>query len=575
LAAAFAAVLAAGFAGEAGAVTFESDDGNWRGSWDTTLSYGAQFRVQGEDCRLIANANGGCGRSANIDDGNLNYDTGLYSNVIKGVTELELSYKDDYGIFVRGSGFYDFEADQTNRTDLGTGAEGLVKQDMRLLDAFAYARFNIGDMPAEVRVGDQVISWGESTFIQGGINLTNPFDVAKLRLPGSELKEALLPQGMASFNISLTQNFSVEAYYQYEWEPVVPDPVGSYYSVNDFAVRDGDKVMLGFGAWSDQGTDWRPLGGEFVPDFNFVPRTKGSDADDDGQYGIALRYYADSLMGGMEFGLYYIRYHSRLPAISGRTGTQAGFGNAAGTATAMQGAALALSSGLSFDAAVATASAAGAQAAAAAGGNLTAADLSPAATVAGNIYLSDPSQLAYVLGNFAAHELGITSRYFVTYPEDLDLYGFSWSGYLGNTGIAWQGEVSLKQDVPLARRGTPVCGAVAPRRPLGGAGQLSDQPDGRRRPGLLQPGRQLRRPVRGGHPGLRRTGRVPVPDHADLPFRPAAGCGHGRVRVGRRRHVRRRHAVPDQRGTERAGPATQWRGHVGVRQPGPGVPALR
>jgi hypothetical protein len=450
LAAAFAAVLAAGFAGQAGAVTFESDNGDWRGSWDTTLSYGAQFRVQGADCRLIANANGGCGRSANIDDGNLNYDTGLYSNVVKGVTELELSYKDNYGIFVRGSGFYDFEADETNRTDLGTGAEGLVKQDMRFLDAFAYARFDLGDMPAEVRVGDQVISWGESTFIQGGINLTNPFDVAKLRLPGSELKEALLPQGMVSFNISLTQNFSVEAYYQYEWERVVPDPVGSYYSVNDFAVRDGDKVMLGFGAWSDQGTDWRPLGGEFIPDFNFVPRTKGSEADDDGQYGIALRYYADSLMGGMEFGFYYIRYHSRLPAINGRTGTQAGFGNAAGTATAMQGTALGLSSGLSFDAAVATASAAGAQAAAAAGGNVTAADLAPAATVAGNVYLSDPGQLAYVLGNFAAHDLALTSRYFVTYPEDLDLYGFSWSGYLGSTGIAWQGEISLKQDVPLA-----------------------------------------------------------------------------------------------------------------------------
>ena len=118
LAAAFAAMLAAGFAGQAGAVPFESESGDWRGSWDTTLSYGAQFRVQGRDCRLIANANGGCGRSANIDDGNLNYDTGLYSNVVQATSEIQLTYKDDYGIFVRGTGFYDFEADQTERTPI-------------------------------------------------------------------------------------------------------------------------------------------------------------------------------------------------------------------------------------------------------------------------------------------------------------------------------------------------------------------------------------------------------------------------------------------------------------------------
>jgi hypothetical protein len=30
--------------------------------------------------------------------------------------------------------------------------------------------------------------------------------------------------------------------------------------------------MLGFGEWSDLGTDFRPLGGSFDPDFNFVPR---------------------------------------------------------------------------------------------------------------------------------------------------------------------------------------------------------------------------------------------------------------------------------------------------------------
>ena len=43
-------------------------------------------------------------------------------------------------------------------------------------------------MPGQIRVGDQVLNWGESTFIQNGISVINPFDVSKLRVPGAELK---------------------------------------------------------------------------------------------------------------------------------------------------------------------------------------------------------------------------------------------------------------------------------------------------------------------------------------------------------------------------------------------------
>ena len=58
---------------------FQNDDGTFSGSWDTTLTYGQAWRIESRDCRLIAIADGGCGRSPNIDDGNLNYDTDMYS----------------------------------------------------------------------------------------------------------------------------------------------------------------------------------------------------------------------------------------------------------------------------------------------------------------------------------------------------------------------------------------------------------------------------------------------------------------------------------------------------------------
>jgi hypothetical protein len=447
LATAIATALAAGYAAPAMAVPIQTD--NWTGSWDTQLSYGALWRVEGRDCRLIANANGGCGPSANGDDGNLNFETGLVSSVIKATSEIELKFRDSWGLFLRGVAFHDAHAADTERTEISDSGKRLVESDAKMLDYFVFVPFNLGDMPGEFRVGNQVISWGESTFIQNGINVTNPFDVSKLRVPGAELKEALVPQGMAYFNLSPTANFSVEAYYQYDWRPVKPDPVGAYFSSTDLAGKGSEKAMLGFGEWSDLGTDFRPLGGAFDPDFNFVPRQDSESADDGGQYGLALRYFADQFMGGMEFGLYYIRYHSRLPIVSGLTGTEAGLANAFGVATAARVAALGLASGLSFDAAVSQATILGVAAAGQAG-DLTAERARDRATIAANAFLGgglDP--VTFLAGSFAADELAQTSRYFAEYPEDLDLWGFSWSGYLFNTGIAWQGEVSYKPDSPL------------------------------------------------------------------------------------------------------------------------------
>src|SRR5688572_32670092 len=96
---------------------FQSDSGSFSGSWDTTLTYGQAWRIESRDCRLIAIADGGCGRSPNIDDGNLNYDTDMYSRAMKVLTELSLNYR-GFGAFVRGSALYDDAAANTQRTEL-------------------------------------------------------------------------------------------------------------------------------------------------------------------------------------------------------------------------------------------------------------------------------------------------------------------------------------------------------------------------------------------------------------------------------------------------------------------------
>jgi hypothetical protein len=445
--------LALAVSGAAHAFEFQSASGELSGSWDTTLSYGQAWRIQSRDCNLVAIANGGCGRSPNIDDGNSNYSTGMYSRAFKAVTELSVNYR-NYGAFVRASGLYDLDVDQRDRerTGLPDASEDLVQGYTRLLDAFAYARFDLGDMPAELRLGRQVVSWGESTFIQNGLSVLSHFDVAALRVPGSELREGFLPQEMVNFSLQFNDRWSAQAIYMLDWNSTIPEPAGSYFSSNDFAVPGGNKVVLGFGAFSDQGVDFRPLGGPLISDFQSVRRSADRLPSKSGQGGFSVKYYAENFNNGTEFGLYYMNYHSRLPLISGRTGSSVGIANAWGTANAAQATALALSAGLPL----ATAIGAGAQAGVAASrsnrlgfvGDLSLATATQYATIAARTALAG-GNVGGQASNLATHEYARTATYFVEYPEDIKMIGVSFNTQIQRGGVALQGEVTYRQDVPL------------------------------------------------------------------------------------------------------------------------------
>src|SRR5690606_10829713 len=157
------------------------------------------------------------------------------------------------------------------------------------------------------------------------------------------------------------------------------------------------------------------------------------------------------LNNGTEIGLYYINYHSRLPLISGRTGTVAGIGNAAGTATAIGGAAQGLAAGLPYAAAIATAANAAVGAAANAGGNLSLLTATQYATLGANLAVAGtaPADISRNASNIATHEYAQTARYFTEFPEDIKLLGLSFNTQLQSSGIALQGEVSYRMDMPL------------------------------------------------------------------------------------------------------------------------------
>lgn len=419
------------------AVTFTT--GELGGSFDTTISVGGIYRLNDADPDLYGTSNGGNANSVNSDDGNLNFDKGWVSKAFKVTSDLEVTYGDHLGFFTRVSYLYDDELENGTRLHRVLSPEALDRAGNRLdyFDLYGVVRFDAGDTPVDVRFGRQVVSLGESTFIPNGNNIVNPVDVSNLRVPGAELREAFLPVNMLKVSAELTENTSIEAFWLLEFRHTEIEPSGTYFSTNDFASRGGDRVMLGFGALNDAG----PLGA--------IPRAVDDEANNYTQWGVAVRHLAPGL-NDTEFGLYLANFHSRLPLINAITPTRAiSVAEIQGTANALAQANLVpamLANGVP------------AQAIPSVLPSLLGAALTqvPASAIPGIPSLAPFAAFYPAAQSIAAgaRQVGLlnaaaTARYFLEYPEDIMMIGGSFNADLGGLGIAWQGDVSFKSDVPL------------------------------------------------------------------------------------------------------------------------------
>ena len=326
------AIGLASFSGSAGAVAFNI--GEVQAQFDSQLSLGASMSTQNADKRFIhvgtiidGQNQGGQGAARTSDDGRLNYEAGdFFSKIFRGVHDLELSYGDS-GAFFRGKYWYDAEIKDGSQEFYDVEDDGrppLVKgAGVALLDAFVYHNYTIGQNPGNVRLGRQVVSWGESTFIQNSVNAINPVDVAAFRRPGAEIKEGLLPVEMLYISQGLTDNLSMEAFYQLKWAPFAIDNCGTFFGADTLATGCIDRLVVG-GSDSPQGDP--TLNGRII-----TRAGKDRDASDSGQYGLAFRYYAAEL-NDTEFGFYAMNIHSRAPVYSNIQGPQVGLGGLAGGA---------------------------------------------------------------------------------------------------------------------------------------------------------------------------------------------------------------------------------------------------
>ncbi len=335
-------LLALLIASSAQAIDVSLLDDQVNGSLDTTLSYGSVWRVSGRDDVS----------DINTDDGNRNFDTGRVSEVFKVTSELLLNYQ-NYGAFIRGTAAYDTQIkDKHNDYYSTTGGverpsqaypnDNQFTQDTRdaasnaeILDAYVFGNWEVFDRPLSARAGNQVFNWGEGVFYRGGINTTNPVDAAKFHIPGSELKEVLVPLQALSFNLGLTDNLSMDAYYQWNWKETTLDAVGSYYSTTDlfgpggstaYTVNDDPQLAALMGGYQFVAANVPGVLGNGAYGLNdyLNPATgtfkvanigKDLEARDSGQWGAAFHYIAEEL-NSTEFGFYFVNYHAKEPTVA-------------------------------------------------------------------------------------------------------------------------------------------------------------------------------------------------------------------------------------------------------------------
>lgn len=296
------AVLTVGV-GAAQAFTFEV--GDLRGNFDSTVSAGTGIRARAPSCQAVTDGATGPGAPAGClaptsalgDQGDLNYGKGdFFTGYLKGNHELLVKAPGDFTFLGRVNWVRDFLSTHTTGIlsattppELTDGLADDARKDLkfkaRLLDLWVSKSFQVGEQQARVRIGNQVVSWGESLFLPGGINSTNAMDIMRLSQPGTQLKEVYLPAPMISVASGLARGLNFEAYLQTNWNKSYFPPTGSYWSVVNGLGRGHESYGLA------------------------EKRARNS-----GQWGVALRYAPQGLQ--LNLGAYAMNYHDKTPNFS-------------------------------------------------------------------------------------------------------------------------------------------------------------------------------------------------------------------------------------------------------------------
>lgn len=308
--------------------------------WSLTAAYNVGMRVAKPDPILTGEQ---WMWSARNNDGNNNFDRwSLVNNRVSMLLQTKLT-KGDSGFVLNGSTFYDDVYHQSNdsRADkfmpianngqvanvpnpfaplrsstaaaLGEFTPEAKRQHggySRLLDVYGYTNFDLFGKRANLKLGRHVVSWGESLFFPNISMAQGPLDGGKANVPGTEIKEILLPEDQVSLSWQISPKATLLANYQFGWHKTDIDAVGSYMSRSDAIgpggvslgeYENGQCYFLPSNVIPENNKKYNAGGGCLSGDIE--PKNKHSG-------GLGLRY---RLSEETEIGAYYLRYHERIP----------------------------------------------------------------------------------------------------------------------------------------------------------------------------------------------------------------------------------------------------------------------
>lgn len=290
-----------------------------------TLGYAAALRTEKPADGLVdgpVDPATGLPTTINFDDGNRNFRRGsLINNRVSALGELVLEGP-DYGAVLSGSAFYDrvyLEANDNDSPDtvnksgahdeFTRSARERLGRRARLLDAYVHYDWSLDDgRYLGLRLGQHVVSWGESLFFSGIALAQGAADATKANVPGVEIKDILLPSKQVSLQFGISDALQLLAYYKFEFQEFEINPVGDFFSPADVI---GPGAEFIYGAQNPL----YPALGTLVPGTprNINVRYDGAiDPGSDGQYGLGLKFDLTDVTG---LGLYYLRYTNGIPTL--------------------------------------------------------------------------------------------------------------------------------------------------------------------------------------------------------------------------------------------------------------------
>lgn len=318
---------------------------------DDCVSFSEQ---PGPNQRLLA-ARGGFFLHA-ADDGDMNYDRGdFYTGISKLNADWTLNWG-DWIVKTNFVGYYDavnkgFTVHRNNTVQCGgadpsvecNGADAngfdtytlgpatrarsgeiehrlAVRGEFR--EYFVTRSFMLGDTEIFASAGNQRLRWGEANLtLLNTLDVINPQDAVLARQPGLALNELNLPVGMVTLGADVLEGVSVDGWWQYDWEPVRPEPSGSLLSNLSDVAGGGDYAVVGLGQYpEDPDAYWFSMGTTGLVSNShrtiYVPDEQSHAPQGKDQFGLRVKWYLPDFNNGTEFGFYYANYHSRLPYAS-------------------------------------------------------------------------------------------------------------------------------------------------------------------------------------------------------------------------------------------------------------------